>query len=185
MCPVSFCTKRKGGVIEKGGSGLVLVVVGSRVEMTLLVVIRPLQNRPAPITHELLRNSLDIRLRFLALGVKEDHLAQPAAQKRILLDGQLDEVIEDLVLDAVGGEAPIIERLEEVADGAKEARIRVEHGLLRVAAAEHRGDLGQKLGLFDGGLAGFSGSVVGFASALHSDHERGDQVVDGVVEILG
>lgn len=184
MCPVSFCTKRKGYMMGRGRGEFVLVVVGSRFEMTLLVVIRPLQNRPAPITHELLRNPLDIRLRLLALGVKEDNLAQPTAQKRVLLDGQLDEVVEDLVLDAVGGEAPIIERLEEVADGAKEARIRVEHGLLRVAAAEHRRDLGQELGLFDGRLAGFSGSIVGFASALHSDYERGDQVVDGIVEIL-
>lgn len=77
-----------------------------------------------------------------------------------------------------------MEGFEEVAHGAEKARIGVENGLLSVVAVEHGDYFGKDRHLFDGGLVGFAGCVVGFAGAFHPYDKVGDLVIDGVVEVL-
>lgn len=55
-------------------------------DLALLVIITPLQDRPCPLSHQLISLSPDAYLWPLALGIVQHNLSNTAAQKRLLLD---------------------------------------------------------------------------------------------------
>ena len=55
-------------------------------DLPLLVVIGPLQDRATPFTHQPVGDALDSELRPFALCVEEDNLADSAAQQAVLVD---------------------------------------------------------------------------------------------------
>lgn len=167
-----------GGENGRGEEKNILVVKVSRLDMPLLVVVRPLQDGPAPLSEQPLGGALDGRLGPLAAGVEEDDLADAAADEDLLLDGQAGQGVEKVALDAEGGHAAVVEGLEEVLDGLEEVGLRVEDGVLGGVAPQEAGDLGEEAELVHGRLAVLAGGVVGDAGALHAHFEGGDLLVD-------
>ncbi len=102
----------------------------ARLNLALLVVVRPLQDRAAPLAHQTLCDALDADLGALAPRVKVDDLADAAAEEDFLVDGQLRQRVEDVTLDIVGRQAAVVERLEEVLDGLQEVGLGVEDRVL-------------------------------------------------------
>lgn len=153
--------------------------------MALPIIIGTLQNRAAPFTDQALGQTLDAWLWLLAQGVEVYQLANSAAQQDILVDGQLGKGIEEVALNAVGGEAAITEWLEEELDRLNKVGIRVENGVLNRRAIEESGDLREEFELVCGGQALLTGLVVCATSVLHRKLEIGDLLVDFVFQILG
>lgn len=73
----------------------------THLDVALLVIVGSLQDQTTPFTQQPLRVTLDVRAGALALVVVDDDLADAAAQKHVLVDGQLHEGAHDGTLDVV------------------------------------------------------------------------------------
>lgn len=162
----------------------VRVVVVARLNRPLLVVVRPLQNRPAPFSQQLLGHSLDARLGLLAPRVEQHDLADAAAQKGLLLDIELRKPHEDVALDVVGWQGAVVEGLEEELDVLEEVGIGVEDGMSDVVAVHHGHNVWEELELVNCGLAMFAGLVVLLAGSIHHLIEANELIINLVLKIL-
>lgn len=157
----------------------------SSIDHPLLVIVRPLQNRPAPLAHQALRHTLDLGLRALRLGVEKHDLADAARQQRLLLDRHARQRREDLSLDVVCRQAAVGHHgFEEELDSLQEVGLRVKHSVLDILAVEECHYLREQLHFLDGGLANCGSIIVGLACSFHSEFDIGDELVEFLFKIL-
>jgi len=85
--------------ILRGG---LLDIEFASLDKTLLIIIGPLQDRPTPLSHKSVSDTLDAGLRAFAPRVKENHFANATAQQGVLVDGKLGKSCKDVSLNIVG-----------------------------------------------------------------------------------
>lgn len=100
---------------------------------SLLVIVRPLQDRSAPLAHQPLGHALDLRLRALRLGVEEHDPTNTARHKDFLLDRYTRQRREDVALDVVRWQAGVVAQgFEEKLHGLQEVGFRIKHRVLDI-----------------------------------------------------
>jgi hypothetical protein len=156
----------------------------TRFNLALLVVVRPLEDWPAPLSHKALGDALDAGLRSLAFGIEEDDFAYPTAEEYVFVDWQFRERIENVSLDVVRWEAPVIKGLKQVFDGLKEVCLRVENSILDGGPVEERCDLGKELELVCRSHMLVAGFVICHTGLLNCHLEIRDLVIECFLEVL-
>ena len=163
----------------------ILDVKVPRLNMPLLVVVSPLENRPAPLSQQTIRDTFDARGGTLALRVEENNFANATAQERILADGKLGQSSENVTLDVVGRQAAVVQRLQEVFDRLEKVSLGIEHRILDRCAVQQVRHLREELQLVNSRLALLAGLVVSHASLLHGDLQGRNLLVDLLFQVLG
>lgn len=152
--------------------------------MALLIVVGALQDRPAPFAEQTFRHALDIRLGLLAACVKEDNLADAAAEQGFLFNIELGQRRKDVALDIVRRQRSVVEGLEEELDVQQKVGVGVQHSMLHIVAIQDAVDLREQLELVHGGVSSSARLVVCLAGLFHLHLEVDQQLVNFVFQIL-
>lgn len=121
----------------------VLVIKLASLNVALLVVVGPLENRTAPFSQQPLGHSLDAGFWLLAPCVEQDDLADSTAQEGLLFYVETRQSRENIPLDVVGGQRAVVERFQKELDMLQEVCVGVEHGMLYVVAVQQASNFGE------------------------------------------
>lgn len=80
---------------------------------TLRVVVAPLQDRASPLRQQTFRLALNARFWSLALGVKDNDLANTTGDQSFLVDRQLRQRVHEVALNIVCWQRSVVQRLQE------------------------------------------------------------------------
>lgn len=152
--------------------------------MALLVIVGSLQDGSAPFSKQPLRHSLDARLWLPALGVKQYHFADPAAQQCFLFNVQLRQCHENVALNVISRQRSVVEWLKKELDVLQKVCIGVKHGVLHIVSVENCMNLREQLELVQRRLARLASGIVCKACSFHFHLELRQQLVHLIFEVL-